>query len=103
VDELHFRVIDVIKDIERLKALFDLFAAVLDQLCQIGSANKRELEVKFQVLGRVQSNSGVSPGGAEAIVGVPERRSTREPVRRTYVRWRKIERTAPHETNRLIA
>ena len=28
----------VIKDLERLKALFDLFAAVLDRLCRIGSA-----------------------------------------------------------------
>jgi hypothetical protein len=42
VDELHFQVVGVIKDVERLKALFDLFAAVLDQLCQIGSAYKQE-------------------------------------------------------------
>ncbi len=42
VDELHFQVIGVIKDVERLKALFDLFASVLDQLCWIGSAYKRE-------------------------------------------------------------
>ena len=37
VDELHFQVVGVIKDVERLKALFDLFAAVLDRLCRIGS------------------------------------------------------------------
>jgi len=42
VDELYFQVIGVIKDVERLKALFDLFAAVLDQLCKIGSAYKQE-------------------------------------------------------------
>jgi hypothetical protein len=42
VDELHFQVVGVIKDLERLKALFDLFAAVLDQLCRIGSAYKQE-------------------------------------------------------------
>ena len=42
VDELHFQVVGVIKDIERLKSLFDLFAAVLDQLCRIGSAYKQE-------------------------------------------------------------
>ena len=42
VDELHFQVVGVIKDIERLKALFDLFAAVLEELCRIGSAYKRE-------------------------------------------------------------
>ena len=42
VDELHFQVVGVIKDVERLKALFDLFATVLDQLCRIGSACKQE-------------------------------------------------------------
>ena len=42
VDELRFQVVGVIKDIERLKALFDLFAVVLDQLCRIGSAYKQE-------------------------------------------------------------
>jgi len=42
VDELHFQVIGVIKDVDRLKSLFDLFAAVLDQLCRIGSAYKQE-------------------------------------------------------------
>jgi hypothetical protein len=40
VDELRFQIVGVIKDIERLKALFDLFAAVLDQLCRIGSAKQ---------------------------------------------------------------
>lgn len=38
VDELYFREIGIIKDIERLKALYDLFAEVLDHLCKIGSA-----------------------------------------------------------------
>ena len=42
VDELHFQVVGVIKDVERLKAFFDLFATVLDQLCRIGSAYKQE-------------------------------------------------------------
>ena len=42
VDELYFQVLGVIKDVERLKTLFDLFAAVLDQLCRIGSAYKQE-------------------------------------------------------------
>jgi hypothetical protein len=37
VDELYFRTRGVITDVERLKALFDLFAAVLDQLCRLGS------------------------------------------------------------------
>ena len=42
VDELHFQVVGVIKDVDRLKALFDLFASVLEQLCRIGSAYKQE-------------------------------------------------------------
>jgi hypothetical protein len=42
VDELHFEVVGVIKNVKRLKSLFDLFAAVLDQLCRIGSAYKQE-------------------------------------------------------------
>jgi hypothetical protein len=42
VDELNFQVVGVIKDVERLKGLFDVFAAVLDQLCRIGSAYKQE-------------------------------------------------------------
>jgi hypothetical protein len=42
VDELHFQVVGVIKDVERLKSLFELFAAMLEQLCKIGSAYKQE-------------------------------------------------------------
>jgi hypothetical protein len=45
VDKLHFQVLGVIKDVARLKALFELFAAVLDQLCRIGSAHKEEAGV----------------------------------------------------------
>jgi hypothetical protein len=47
VDELHFQVVGVVKDIDRLKALFDLFGAVLDQLCRIGSAYKEEPGVEL--------------------------------------------------------
>ena len=42
VDELHFLVSGVIKDIAHLKSLFDLFAVTLDQLCRMGSAYKRD-------------------------------------------------------------
>ena len=42
MDELRFQVVGVIKDVHRLKSLFDLFAAVLDQLCRIGSASEQE-------------------------------------------------------------
>lgn len=37
-DELHFHVHGIIKDVARLKLLFELFAETLDQLCMIGSA-----------------------------------------------------------------
>jgi hypothetical protein len=40
VDELYFQVVGVIKDVERLKLLYTLFAETLDQLCRIGSANE---------------------------------------------------------------
>jgi hypothetical protein len=38
VDELRFDVIGVIKDVARLKSLYDLFAEVLDELHRLGSA-----------------------------------------------------------------
>jgi len=38
VDELAFLVVGIIKDIERLKHLYELFAETLDELCRIGSA-----------------------------------------------------------------
>jgi len=47
VDELHFQVVGVIKDIDRLKSLFDLFASMLDQLCKIGSAYKQDAGVEL--------------------------------------------------------
>ena len=37
-DELCFHVHGIIKDVDRLKMLFELFAETLDQLCRIGSA-----------------------------------------------------------------
>lgn len=45
VDMLTFAVPGVIKDIERLKAAFDLFAMTLDELCRIGAAYARDPEV----------------------------------------------------------
>ncbi len=38
VDELCFKVPGIIKDVERLKTLYRLFAEVLNHLCRIGSA-----------------------------------------------------------------
>jgi hypothetical protein len=47
VDELYFAVPGVIKDIERLKRLYDLFGETLDHLCRIGSAYKQAPDVKL--------------------------------------------------------
>ncbi|MGB8981448.1 MAG: hypothetical protein WCC12_06205 [Anaerolineales bacterium] len=48
VDELYFQVVGVIKDKERLKGLFDLFAAVLDHLCRLGSAYESAPDVRLE-------------------------------------------------------
>lgn len=46
-DELRFHVHGIIKDVERLKLLFNLFAETLDQLCRIGSAYEGSPSVKL--------------------------------------------------------
>ena len=46
-DELCFHVGGIIKDVERLKLLFELFAETLDQLCRIGSAYEEVPKVKL--------------------------------------------------------
>lgn len=46
-DELKFQVGGVIKDVPRLKGLFDLFAALLGRLCEIGVATKQTPEVQL--------------------------------------------------------
>ena len=38
VDELYFNVVGVIKDLDRLKLLYELFAETLQALCEMGSA-----------------------------------------------------------------
>ncbi|HYN06936.1 MAG TPA: hypothetical protein VES67_06070 [Vicinamibacterales bacterium] len=48
VDELHFVVVGVIKDIERLRLLYDLFAETLDHLCRIGAALETAPNVKLK-------------------------------------------------------
>jgi hypothetical protein len=42
VDELYFCVLGIIKDLDRLKSLYQLFAEVLDHLCHIGSAYEND-------------------------------------------------------------
>lgn len=45
VDELYFQVVGVIKDLDQLKGLFELFAATLERLCRIGAAYKQDPDV----------------------------------------------------------
>ena len=47
VDELCFTVTGVIKDVERLKQLYDLFGETLDHLCRIGAAYETPPEVRL--------------------------------------------------------
>jgi hypothetical protein len=48
VDELYFQVVGVIKDVERLKLLYLLFAETLDHLCNIDSAYKDDPRVELR-------------------------------------------------------
>ena len=41
VDELRFSVMGIIRDLERLKLLYELFAETLDELCRMGSASEQ--------------------------------------------------------------
>ena len=47
VDELDFTVSGIIKDMERLQALYELFAETLDELTRMGSAYARDPEVEL--------------------------------------------------------
>lgn len=47
VDELHFQVVGVIKEVDRLKLIYELFAETLDHLCRIGSAYENDPQVKL--------------------------------------------------------
>ncbi len=46
-DELYFLIDEEIKDIERLKSLYDLFAATLHHLCHIGSAYENDPQIEL--------------------------------------------------------
>ena len=45
VDELYFQVAYIIKDVDQLKSLYELFAVTLNQLCHIDSAYENDPEV----------------------------------------------------------
>ncbi|MBI1853544.1 MAG: DUF3137 domain-containing protein [Planctomycetes bacterium] len=46
VDELHFQIHGIVKDVNRLKGMFDLFAETLHQLCVMGSAYEKDPGVR---------------------------------------------------------
>jgi hypothetical protein len=46
VDELYFETLGVIKDRERLRQLFELFALVLEEMCRLGSAYETDPGMK---------------------------------------------------------
>lgn len=46
-DELCFYTLGIIKDVNRLRLLFDMFAETLDQLCRMGSAYENAPDVKL--------------------------------------------------------
>ncbi len=48
VDELYFQAVGVIKDIELLHGLFELFGAILHQLCHIGSAYENDPHITLK-------------------------------------------------------
>lgn len=48
VDQLSFEVMGVIKDVERLKQLYELFAETLNHLCLIGSAYENDPQVRLK-------------------------------------------------------
>lgn len=48
VDQLSFKVVGIIKDVERLKQLYELFAETLNHLCQIGSAYEDDPNVTLR-------------------------------------------------------
>jgi hypothetical protein len=47
VDQLRFLLAGVIKDIDKLKLLYDLFAETLQTLCEMGSAYERDPQVEI--------------------------------------------------------
>lgn len=48
VDELYLEVVGVIKDVEKLKIMFKLFAEIMDRLCEIGSAYETRPEINLK-------------------------------------------------------
>jgi hypothetical protein len=47
VDELYFKTADLIKNVDELKLLYELFSETLDELCRIGSAYKDAPGIKL--------------------------------------------------------
>jgi hypothetical protein len=47
MNELYYQVTGTIKDVNRLKSLYDLFAETLNHLCHIGSAYENDPRLKI--------------------------------------------------------
>jgi hypothetical protein len=47
VDQLRFEVVGVIKEVDRLKLLYELFSETLDELCRMGSAYEDDPHVQL--------------------------------------------------------
>ena len=48
IDELYLEVTGVVKDVKRLKSMFDLFSEILNHLCHIGSAYENDPKLSIQ-------------------------------------------------------
>jgi hypothetical protein len=47
VDELYFQVVGIIKEVDRLKSLYELFSETLNHLCHIGSAYENDPNISL--------------------------------------------------------
>ena len=80
VDELHFQAEGVIKDLEQLRILFDLFAEVLQQVCHEGTAYEDDVRIHIRRLrapgGRIEDkyvlweSYGSRRDAAKALAGL---------------------------------
>lgn len=107
VDVLYFQVVGVIKDVARLKSLYELFAEVLNQLCHLDSAYQDDIELHLRALrapgGKILSDKAVLWNGdpprvvaarrlgelraKSAVPDLIEALEERDPYLRTNAAW----------------
>ena len=71
VDELYFQCVGVIKDVDQLESLFDLFTESLQQLCHDGKAYEDDVDIHIQ---RLSGPGGEIQGKHLLWQGDPPRR-----------------------------